>query len=303
MPERVGTWDVVDARRRDDGRLVLELEIDPPAPGLAVEPGPAMVFATLGAYGDLGGDVAWSYRFGRPTQAAARPCPDDADCALHARLVLPTHRMGAVLEQAPNDLVGGIGVHLTLVRTFDQGAWTQVLPLEKRVAEGGDPGTLGDPQPFHGWLHNHGSFSAAQAQRWLDALPEKQRGYPTLALTEQHRLRADDPSEAAASATVSVDVDAGACQGWTLATESGDIAYDIAEPVSGRQALTVDLPVGSAWHLLSPSVSVLDSHLEATWFGPFTVEPDGLALEGAWDCSEEAWIVSGGDVSAVPRPS
>lgn len=298
--ERVGTWEVVDARRRGDGKLVLELEMDPPEPGIAVDPGPAMVFASLGMHGDAGGDVAWSLGFGRMVQAVANPCSEKQDCELWTRLVLPTHRMQKALDKAPNDRAGGIMIGLTLVRSFGQGEWMQIVPLEKRVAEGGDPGRLGDPGRFNGWMHNNGSFSAEQAQRWIEPLPKSQRGYPALAEIEAHRVAKGDSSAEAVTVSVAIDVEARSCRGWTLATRSGDIAYDIDEVVTGRQSVTLDLPIGSEWYVMSPSLQVVDSHLEAEWFGPFAVEVGGTHIEGDWACDGNHWTVSGGE--AVSRP-
>jgi hypothetical protein len=298
--ERVGTWEVVDARRRGDGKLLLELAMDPPEPGIPVEPGPAMVFASLGVHGDLGGDVAWSLGFGRMVQAAAKPCSEGQDCELWTRLLLPTHRLGKVLEQAPNDRAWTMSIDLTLIRSFDQGDWLQIIPLRKRVAEGGDAGTLGDPGRFRGWMHNEGSFAAEQAERWTDGLSQSQRGYPALAALEQRRLNKGDSSAEAVAAPVAVDVEARACRGWTLATSSGDIAFDIDVAVSGRQSLAFDLPVGSEWYVMSPSLQVVDSHTEAEWFGPFAVEPSGIRIEGDWACDDDYWIVSEGEVSALP---
>lgn len=294
--ERVGTWAVVDARRRGDGKLLLELAMDPPEPGIPVDPGPAMVFASLGVHGDLGGDVAWSLGFGRMVQAAAKPCTQEQECELRTRLLLPTHRLGSILEQAPNDRAWTMSIDLTLIRSFDQGEWLQIIPLRKRVVEGGDPGTLGQPGRFHGWMHNEGSFSAEQAARWMADVPASRQGYPALAALEQRLANKGDSSAEAATAPVAVDVDAGSCRGWTLATEHGDIAFDIDEALEGRQSLAFDLPVGSEWYVMSPSLQVVDSHTEAEWFGPFSVEPVGIRIEGTWACKDEDWIVSEGEV-------
>jgi hypothetical protein len=77
------SWSVERGRLRPDGRLELVVGITPPAQSLLLEPGPAILFASLDLGGD-GGSVGVGARVGRPIHVRTRPCAKREVCELRA---------------------------------------------------------------------------------------------------------------------------------------------------------------------------------------------------------------------------
>jgi hypothetical protein len=294
-----GSWSVTRAERRADGRLVLDVEMTPPSPGVPLDPGPATVFATLSLYGDAGADMGVEARIGRAAHVSAEPCRRSEDCELRAHVVLPTHRVGPVGEAVANAYAWyTLNVNLVLVRTFGRGRWVQVLPLEKR-ARRVEAGTLAEPETFTAGLRTYGAFDTDQGARWMRHADLDSRPVSTLRIAERDRRSGRDRSRALQSVPVHLDIDAGDCSGWTLLTRRGDVAFDEARRVLGQQHRTVRVPAGAEWYVLSPSFENIDMISDAVHtFGPFTIDGQAINLAGRWSCDHPD-----GALTAEPVPS
>ncbi len=280
-----GEWWVERANLRPDGRLTLHLAIDPIETTVPLDPGPAVLFASAHLSGD-GGSVGLGARVGKPVHVTTRPCRGSQRCEMRANVVLPTHRLESAAAGVRHPATWhALGVNLTLVRTFGQGTWVQVLPLEGRGLTG-RVGTVSDPGTFKAHTRYFGAFPLEQGERWLANLPREVRYEPVLRITERIRQKGDE-SQIPESVPFQLDVDAGDCLGWSLMNATGDIAFDETERLFGREVRTVDVPVGSEWYVRSPSLENLDMPSETVHsFGPFSADSDGLRIEGSWRCGE-----------------
>lgn len=296
-----GTWSVEDARLRPDGRLAMHVAITPPEVGLPVDPGPAVLFASAELSGGAGGDVgAWAM-VGQPVHATVRPCRRAEVCEYRVKVVLPTHKLRSAADRVTGAVSwGSVHVNLTLVRTFGQRTWVQVLPLEGRGLKG-RVGTVSDPGTFRAHTRYFGAFPVEQGERWLANLPREVRYEPMLRITERIRQKGDE-SEAPANVPFQLDIDAGDCLGWSLMNHAGDVAFDETERLFGREVRTIDVPAGSEWYVRSPSLENIDMPSETVHsFGPFVAEGDGLRIGGSWRCGEVGGAVTASALGTEPE--
>jgi hypothetical protein len=216
-----------------------------------------------------------------------------------ATISLPTDRIAAAAAGRPGFAIWtSVNVRLTLVRTFAQGAWVQVVPGPMPRRRGG---TLARPDTAESRTEVYGLFTPAQGERWLGWRgPGDLRPVPILRIVEQARLRAQDPSTPVAHVPVRLDIDPGDCSGWTLMTATGDVAYDDVRRDVGRTRTGVAVPPGTTWYVRAPSLE------NTSWppdtvhtFGPFVAPDEPFALTGAFSCRRPSGDITMSTGSAI----
>lgn len=276
-----GEWAVTGSRFHRNGRLTLSLEIRPPQPSLPLDPGPAVLFASLMLSGGYGGDVGAEVASGPIVHQRVDACPDPADCVYRTRITLRTDTLAATARRNPVPGWSGAVVALTFVRTYGQGTWLQILPLYDEELEL-PTGTVGHPIPVRSRMEALGAFTPQQGRRWLSGSAGS--ADRIFSIIERERRSGVDPSVAAPVTSALLDLDPSDCrQGWTLSTATGDVGYDVTDASHGRIRLA--LPVGSSWVLYVPSLDHVDSASDAQAFGPFTfTDTQPARLTGRWAC-------------------
>jgi hypothetical protein len=269
-----GEWRVTDGRLGEDPRLTLDVEVRPPAISVPLDAGPAVLFATMELDGGTGGDVGASVRLSRIAAVVLPPCADAADCVYRGSITLDTGVLPGVAARHTDASWGSVSIGLSLVRTFAQGTWLQVLSLydESRDDAGG---TVGDPVPFSSRSLTSGAFPVAQHIPWNDI------DRRILARVERLRRSTDDPSGRPVTVPLLVDIRASACTpGWTIATATGDTLVNIREEGTSVP-MRVEVPVGAEWIAWVPSLDrVQGTGDPARAFGPHPI--DAPTHVGGW---------------------
>jgi hypothetical protein len=290
-PIQAGSWAIERGRLLPNGQLALVVKVQSPVPVLPVRAGPAVLFGSIALRAD---DSAAKAVVPDVAHAVARPCSPELPTCLRARIVLPTDRISEAAAGAPEVASWWAAVaSLALVRTFAQGSWLQVLPLDTSVATwpamiSAEAGTLAQPRSFASPLRSFGLFTADQGRRWLrtSRAVAPDETVPMLRVVERIRANgAGDETELPLTYRLHLDVDPGDCGSWSIVSSAGDIAWD-ETGTSGRQTRSVHVPQETAWYLRSPSVSDPGARAPdiAHSFGPFTSRSSVLVMSGAWSC-------------------
>jgi hypothetical protein len=282
-PEVAGAWRITRARRGPDGRLRLHVTVRPFPGSLGLDPGPAVLFGTVSLTGDAGSTGA-SVDIKPVAMAPVRACEVVTRCVYRAAITLPTHLVRRAAARWHGDVSwSSVDVSLTLVRTFAQGSWLQVVPGPFPVRRGG---TLAQPRPVSSSTEVYGLFTPAQGRRWLSFRgPQNLAPVPIMRIVEASRLRARDRSARAPMVPVRLDIDPGDCFGWTLVTATGDVAFDQSRPRTGRVHTAVAVPAGTSWYIRAPSLESTSSPDDTVHtFGPFTASEGPFALTGSFSC-------------------
>ena len=266
-----GEWRVVGGGLDRDDRLTLEVEIRPPAISVPLEPGPAVLFGTVGLFGDAGGDVATGASVPRTLASVLPPCPDPADCVYRGSITLPTDRLPRLAERVRNaeDWISAV-IGLTLVRTFAQGTWLQVLPLYDEQRDEPD-GRVGRPRHISSRMLALGASPVGPRELW------SRRDRPVLDRIERLRRSIEDPSALPETEPLLVDIETAPCTpGWTIATATGDVLVDVTEP-GPSVPVKVEAPVGAEWTVSVPSIDRAQGTGDAPrTYGPFSSDEPGL---------------------------
>lgn len=284
-----GEWRVT-AGAFDDGSLTLQVEVEAPEISIPLEPGPAVLLGTLvlrGGRGEVGSEVAVR----RVTASVLPACADSTACTYAGSITLPTELVPRLAARHPGRGWYLLSIDLTLVRTFAQGTWLQVLPL---ADEDHDPsgGSVGTPTPYSGRFLADGAFPVAQRIPWEPA------DQAVLARVERLRRSVPDASSQPVTAPLRVDVTADACAGgWTIASPTGDTILDIG-PGAFADPMVIEVPVEAEWTAYVPSLSGVTFAREAFAYGPHRVTGPttitGTLTGGTPDCvgytnGEIAW--------------
>ena len=267
-----GEWRVVGGGLGRDDRLTLDLEVRPPAISVPLEPGPAVLFGTLGLYGDAGGDVATGASIPRIVATVLPACPDPADCVYRGSITLRTDRLPRLAEGVRNaeDWISAV-IGLTLVRSFAQGTWLQVLPLydETRNEPGG---RVGRPRHISSRMLALGAFPIGPRELW------SKRQRPVLDRIERLRRSVDDPSGLPDTQPLLIDIGTAACTpGWTIATATGDVLVDVTRG-GPSVPVRVEAPGGTEWTVSVPHIGRGQGTGDRPrTFGPFSSDLPSLA--------------------------
>jgi len=281
-----GTWTITPTPIRD-GILELHVRVRPPSVALPVQPGPAILFSTVGLSGGLGGDVG----FGRlvsvgPTFLPActgEPCTFEADVSADLR------RLPRLAARVRGLTTVWAALGFTLLRTFGAGTWLQELSSNS-TGETVFSGTLRHPLPWNGRTPHVGLFPAAGVTAW------REDGKPTHVLEALHddRLRTLDESVPPTTADVRLVATFVGCDypdedarlGASLRTAAGDLVT--IPRAKGRDFVdvTVPLPSGTTWRVGWQSVEV---HPDGTRDSPpsmaaIAVKDQPLLVTAAYRC-------------------
>lgn len=266
-----GEWRVVGGGLGRDDRLTLEVEIRPPDISVLLEPGPAVLFGSLGLYADAGGDVATGASVPRVVATVLPPCPDPTDCVYQGSITLPTHRLPRLAERVRNaeDWISAV-IGLTLVRTFAQGTWLQVLPLYDESRHEPD-GRVGRPRHISSRMLALGAFPVGPRELW------SKRERPVLGRIERLRESIDDLSGLPDAQPLLIDIGTAACTpGWTIATATGDVLVDVTRG-GPSVPVRVEAPVGAEWTVSVPNFGRGQGTGDPPHtFGPFSSDAPGL---------------------------
>ncbi len=263
-----GEWRVVGSRFNPGGRLTLDVEVRPPTISVPLESGPAMLFGRLALGGGYGGDVGAEVLVGRLSAQVMPACFDPSDCVYRGSITLPTHVLPALTEQHPDASWGSAVIGLSLVRTFAQGTWLQVLPMydEEDQAPGG---ILGHPRTISSRMLALGAFPVADRANW--SRPDR----VTLARIDRLRRAIGDPSRLPDTQPLLIDIETAPCTlGWTIATVTGDTLVDVIEP-GPSVPVRVEVPVDAEWTVSVPSLDRATGDPPRR-FAPFKSDVPGL---------------------------
>lgn len=265
-----GEWRVVGGELGRDDRLTLEVEIRPPSITVPLEPGPAVLFGSLGLYGDAGGDVATGASVPGIVTTVLPACPDPTDCVYQGSITLPTDRLPRLAERVRNaeDWISAV-IGLTLVRTFAQGSWLQVLPLYDESRNQPD-GSVSRPRHISSRMLALGAFPVGPRELW------SRRELTVLDRVERLRRSVDDPSGLPDTQPLLIDIGTAACTpGWTIATATGDVLVDVTRG-GPSVPVRVEVPVGVEWTVSVPNFGRgQGTGDEPRTFGPFSSDVPG----------------------------
>lgn len=287
-----GSWSL-ESGRITNGRLHLHLEIDPPRHGLPATSGPAVLFAGIQAFGGSG-DMGIT----QPMEALAKtliPACDDLDCHFSADIDLPTDEVADAvhrLEQTSD--LRWVSVELTLVRTFGDGEWLQVLPMQV-----GGPGLdaragrLGAIQPTEGTIFPFGLFPAELAT----PIPRDGGWMFTTAFdygtaVERLRKQADDVSTPipTVDATLRVRITPACVHAahLTLHDDAGNRIFDAKAYNTPLVEGVARMPVGVIWHLTLQDGGGIDFDQRQGWgvrIGEFEADGSPIEIAATFDCA------------------
>jgi hypothetical protein len=291
-----GTWDLVGGTLAPNG-LHLSVRVSIPDHGLAVEPGPAVLFGGLHLLGDAGGDMGFSMRVQGLTTVSLPPCAA-SPCVYAADIVLSVVDLEAAIDRLERDAtLMMVSAELTLVRTFGEGTWLQVLPFLSGP-DGALPaaGRLGAIAPETGRIFPFGLFPADQATP-IEANPFGFRdGLDYAAVVEEARTAAGDTSRrpAMTPALLHTAIDP-PCEGSSvLAMHDASGNWVFQRPlfeVADIEA-PLELPSDTAWWLTLHDGGGIDfDQGRQGWglrLGPIMPTDQPMTIEGAFDCAVPA---------------
>lgn len=290
---RRGSWSLEEGRL-DGGRLRLRFVIEPPPHGLAVQSGPAVLFAGMQVYGGSG-DMGAGESIDALATVVLPPCDDD-DCRYVAEIDLPTHEIpGAIRRLERNADLMWVSTELTLVRTFGAGQWLQVTPFMAGTGDGGVEGLagrLGAIEPVGGILFPYGLFLAEQATPVAKGHWMFTTRFDYGPVVERLRKSMHDATAPLAMANGSLRVDiAPSCEHvghLAMHDADGDRVFDVDAYQKNRIEADVSMPIGVPWHLTVHDRGGIDFDqgrmgwgIRAGW-----IESDGspIAIEAAFAC-------------------
>ena len=265
-----GKWRVTGGGLGRDDRLTLEVEVRPPEVSVPLEPGPAVLFGTPSLGGDAGGDMYAGARVPRLIARVLPACPDPADCVYRGSMTLPTHLLPDLAVRTRAERWNAAVIGLTLVRTFAQGTWLQVLPLYDEQRDEPD-GRVGRPRHISSRMLALGASPVGPRELW------SRRDRPVLDRIERLRRSIEDPSALPETEPLLVDIETAPCTpGWTIATATGDVLVDVTEP-GPSVPVKVEAPVGAEWTVSVPSIDRAQGTGDAPrTYGPFSSDEPGL---------------------------
>ncbi len=304
-----GTWRI-EQGSLGAGRLTLRISIEPQPHGLPVESGPAVLFAGMQVFGGMGDMGA-----GEPIDALGTtvlPACDDRACRYEGIIDLPTGDVRAAvqrLERRANVLWLEVG--LTLVRTFGDGQWLQVIPLftDELDDRSGDAGTLGAIHATTGHVFPYGLFPATDAT----AIGRRGAWMFTTAFNYARaveRLRADagDDSEPLPMAGVHLRAElhpncetAGRI---TMHDDAGNRVFHVDMWQRSSVEEDIEIPVGVPWRLTLHNSGGFDIGFQGWGVKLGHIESAGgdLDVRATFDCVNQTGTIDvvGGVTAAEP---
>jgi hypothetical protein len=248
-----------------------------------------------GGSGDMG--------IGRPIDAlaiVALPSCDDHACRYEADVVLPADEiMPAVRWLEDNGEVMWITANMTLVRTFGDGTWLQVLPLleanDRDGSVGQGAGRLGAIEPVDGTLFPNGLFPAEVATpipkggAWMFTA-----GFDYGRVVERERIAMGDASRplemAAGSLHVEIDPPCPHAAHLTLHDDAGDRVFDTDVHKKRSVVATFSIPTQTTWQLTLHDGGGIDFDQgrqgSGVRVGEIRSDGDPIIVNAGFDCTE-----------------
>ena len=293
-----GTWSVSGARTEPDGHLRFHVSVTPADPGTPIEPGPAVLAVGLTLVGGLGGDIG----FGRTVRSrlfdagscSGSPCTYGADVTLDATAI------PEAIASLPQVEPTGVSVGISLVRTYGQGEWLQIVQLSKpEELSVIDQGTLREPTDTEGDIISGAIFRASDARVY-----QQGQAVDPLSLIEASRRRQGDRSDVTPTVRVAVETHLIGCALWwpvSILDEWGAIGYQSLTGTMDPAGELARVPDGATWSL------VLGPSWNAATAGSFATEGSDLRLRATFDCSDRdrpaAPAFEVDEVDRLPEPS
>jgi hypothetical protein len=291
-----GSWSA--ARELDGDRLRIHLVLTPPEVNPVMSPGPASLVTGVGLeYGTRdGGDIGFSKLLGStwtPLDACTGdPCMYTAEVSVPLR---PAQRFVAATDgiESPVVVVG-----FSLVRTFGQGTWLQVLRADD-LSDGRRARPAGTTMMIGGSIPQAPVVPAAGVQLWGQGLRS------SLGIAEiRDRLRTrPDPSAPVPTVTAQLGITTAGCaphaqvqlvDGWDTVPFAGPVA------TVGPAGTLVSLPDGTDWSLLVAGSKI----------GQIRTAGQDLVIQGSATCqadaADDAARVQGrvtGEAASAPLPA
>ncbi|HJP88526.1 MAG TPA: hypothetical protein VJ850_05785 [Candidatus Limnocylindrales bacterium] len=304
-----GTW-TVESGRLIDNHIKLHVEMSVPAPDLAVESGPAVLFAGLSLYGDAGGDVALEAHVAPVVHQLAQPCGDALACSYAVDISIPTDRLPAAIRNLEqNGKLIWVSADLTLVRTFADGQWLQVLAFGEGPGGIGDAaaGRLGAIEPTQGLLQPAGLFPASQAMAIPKGGWDLAGGLDYPGIVEEARSAAGDTSSPIPLVDVAIHVTfQPACPYEMELFLHDDIGNHVFyartdDHIPGLDGST-SMPIGSPWYLsLDAGDGTANSIIR---LGPIEATGSPVVIDATLDCvGRTGTLALSGAASPAPSPT
>ena len=285
-----GRWSARDIQRTSDGHLRFTLSVTPAPVRLPVRSGPAVLFVGVGMYGGSG-DVGFAQTV-RVTRQAAPACRRDP-CTYHFRVDADLSVLPAIAAAAPIDPYVQADIGFTLVRTFGDGTWLQVMKhFQTRPSRAVRPG-----RPLSGRISTMGLVPVRTADAWT----EQQDGstIDLARMVARSTWGLPDPSRPLRTVRVRLAVDAPGCWPYLrLAIHDDQAARPFDADLLGLDpaGTVVDVPDGLPWTVSLWQGGIFDGNETggiSVQAGDFTTAGEDLEVTAHYVCGEGAGSYSG----------
>lgn len=282
-----GTWTITDVRTDNDEMLRFHVSVTPPAPGSPLEAGPAVIGAGVSFIGSRYRELRYARDvetvFAKAGDCSGEPCTYEADVALDLG------RVQRAMDARPDVRPTSVEVNLSLIRTYGQGEWIQVLSL--LIPEQG-----GVPSPVHGTLRRpkaaEGAIAAGGIRRAADvrAAREGRRRARELAdMVEASRVRQGDASAVLPTVEVETHVELVGCEPWEpiwMVDDWGAVALDRHAGEVDPGGETISVPDRGSWRLaMGDPFPELSDDTATAMAGWFETAGSDLRVSATFDCT------------------
>ena len=305
-----GTWRI-EHGSLGAGQLSLRISIEPQPHGLPVESGPAVLFAGMQVFGGMGDMGA-----GEPIDALGTtvlPGCDDRACRYDGIIDLPTADVRAAVQRLGQRAnVAWLEVGLTLVRTFGDGQWLQVIPLftDELDDRSGDAGTLGAIHATTGEVFPYGLFPATEATAigprgaWMFTT-----AFNYARAVERLRKEAEDASQPLTMAGVhlraELDPNCETAGHITMHDDAGSRVFHVDMWERSSVEEDVEVPVGVPWRLTLHNSGGFDIGFQGWGVKLGHIESAGgnLDVRATFDCENQTGTIDVVGGVAAPDPT
>lgn len=303
-----GAWSVTDARTGPDGQLRFHVSVTPPVREAPLDEGPAILSAALWYQGGLGGDVGFE-RVEQLRNLDAGTCTG-SPCTYEIDVVLDAATIPRAIASLPHVDPAGVDIGLSLVRTYGQGEWLQVLDL--LIPELGSSwpdrhGTLRRPTEANGRIVSGGIFRAADAQATRSG---RKPSFNLVSVVEASRARQGDASAVTPTVGVALQVDAPGCRWWSpvwIIDEWGTTGFAGAVGAMDPRGEVIRLPGGGKWRVAMGNPFPESRHTRSVTAGTFETAASDLRVRVTFECESRDSAVAPGfiveTVDQVPEAS
>ncbi len=285
-----GRWSARDIQRTSDGHLRFTLSVTPAPVHLPVRSGPAVLFVGISLQGGMG-DVGYE-RTVRVTRQSAPTCRRDP-CTYRFRVDADLSDLPAIAAAASIDPSVQAAVGFTLVRTFGDGTWLQVMQhFQVRPSRAVRPG-----RPLSGRIATMGLVPVRDADGWTT---QQDGAAIDLARQVARATRGlTDPSRPLRTVRVRLAVDAPGCWPYLRLAIHDDQAarpFDANLLELDPAGTVVDVPDGLPWTVSLWQGGVFDGNETggvSVQAGTFTTAGKDLEVTAHYACGGEPGSYAG----------